>query len=759
MNIDKKPLFTINSKLLVCLILVIVNLAVYWNLGRYDFINYDDNAYVYENRQIQSGLTKENLSWSFSFQKKAKAYWHPLTWISHMLDVELYGMDAGRHHLINVLFHIASTLLLFLALNRMTGALWRSAFVAALFALHPINVESVAWVAERKNVLSTFFWMLTLLAYAIYHERPGMVRYFAVLFVFALGLLAKPMLVTLPFVLLLLDYWPLGQNGRQGSSGVSERTAYHLILEKIPLFLLSGLSVYLSSSSLRGVGSYLSLQSIPMTLRIGNASVSYVKYMGKMIWPAQLAIFYPYPDTVPILQVTGALIFLIAASIFVLFMLKQHGYLAVGWFWFIGTLIPVSGLVQAGLWPAMADRWAYVPMIGLFIIITWGAEEIFNRWRLKRIPLAFVVLSILMTLMAVARIQVGHWASSITIFERAITATGGSWIAHNNLANSLKGQGRINEAIRHYHLALEKDPPDPEGIYYNMAIALTAQGRIPLAIERYSDALKINPDYADAHINMGALLARQGKTNEAINHYLEALRIESNSDKAHFNLGNALLAQGRIDEAINNFSRALHLNPSFAETYNSMGLALMQKAKLEEAILWFRKAANIKPDYRDAQENQKLAESINAKIRNAVAEMRDSMHFDHQDPEIDLKMLKLLEKKKELDQALNQFSKALSLQPGFTSLDRDRISIVFDIKKKYEAKLAQFHQIIQRRPDNAAAAYHIACIYSRRGQSDDAIKWLNQSIQKGFNRWDLIKTDSDLNGIRSSQDFQVLVKG
>ena len=364
-----------------------------------------------------------------------------------------------------------------------------------------------------------------------------------------------------------------------------------------------------------------------------------------------------------------------------------------------------------------------------------------------------------MTLMVVARIQVGHWANSISIFEHAIAATGGSWLAHNNLANSLKEQGRIDEAIRHYYLALEKEPPDPEGIHYNMAIALTAQDRIPLAIEHYSAALKINPDYADAHINLGAVLARQGKTNEAINHYLEALRIEPNSDKAHFNLGNALLAQGRIDEAINHFSRALRLNPLYAEAYNSMGLALMQKAKLEEAILYFRKAANINPAYPDAQKNQKLAQILYGKIRKAVAEMRDSMYFDYQDPEVDLKMLKLLEKKKKLDQALTQLRKALSLQPGFTSLDRDRISIVFDVKKKYEAKLAQLHEIIARRPDNAAAAYHIACIYSRRGQIDDAIKWLNQAIQKGFNRWDLIITDSDLNGIRSSKDFQVLVKG
>jgi tetratricopeptide (TPR) repeat protein len=749
MSTAKKTLFATNRILLVCLILVVVILAVYWNLSRYEFINYDDNIYLSENQQIQFGLTKENLAWSFNLQENKKFYWHPLTWISHMLDVELYGMDPGRHHLTNVLFHVFNTLLLFLFLHRMTGALWRSAFVAALFALHPINVESVAWIAERKNVLSTFFGLLALWIYVGYARRPGLLRYLGVALFFVLSLLAKPMLVTLPFVFLLLDYWPLKRIEFQQLMGGGLDRAGRLIVEKVPLLILSALSVYLSMTSTRGIGNVITLHAVPLMLRIENTLVSYLKYIGKLVWPSDLAIFYPYPEIIPLWQVVGALAVLCTISIVAIRSLRNHPYLAVGWLLFLGTLVPVIGLVQVGRWQEMADRFAYVPLIGLFVMIAWGIPHLVNRWQYKRIGLTIGACVLLLVLAVTTRSQVRHWADSVTIFEQAIKATGGSSIAHNNLANGLMNRGRNNEAIRHFRLALQGKPPEPAGVYYNLAVALTSQGRNPEAIECYAEVLKRSPEYVNAHINMGAVLDREGRTKEAINHFLEALRIEPNSDAAHFNLG----------KAIGHFSEALRLNPYFAESYNSMGLALMQKGKLDEAILHFRKAANIKPAYRDAQENQKLAESIYGKITKAVAGMQDSLNFDLQDPEIGLKMLELLEKKKALDQALTQFSSALSLQRGFTSLDRNRVSIVLEIKKKYEAKLAQFHEIIKRWPDNAAADYHIACIYSRRGQVDDAIRWLNQAIQKGFNRWDLIETDSDLNGLRGSKEFQVLVKG
>ena len=601
MDTTKKTLLTTNRKLLVCLIFVIVIPAVYWNVSHYDFINYDDGEYVSGNQQIQSGLTKENLAWSFSLHENKKFYWHPLTWISHMLDVELYGLNPGRHHLTNVIFHVLNTLLLFLFLHRMTGALWRCAFVAALFALHPINVESVAWIAERKNVLSTFWGLMALWVYVAYTKQPGIFRYLGVALCLSLSLLAKPMLVTLPFVFLLLDYWPLRRIEFQRPMHSGLIHAVRLIVEKIPVLILSALSVYLSSISTRGIGNVIALQSVPMLLRIENALVSYLKYIGKMFWPAQLAIFYPYPKIIPLWQVLGALAVLFAISIGTIRALRNHPYLAVGWLWFLGTLIPVIGLVQVGVWQEMADRFAYVPLIGLFVMIAWGIPHLVKRWHYKHIGLTIVASILLIVVAITTHNQIRHWADSHSIFEQAIKATGGSWVAHHNLASGLMKRGRINEAIRHFNLALQSKPPQPEGVYYNLAIALTSQGRIPEAIECYTKALKLNPEYADAHINMGAVLAKEGMAAKAIGHYLEALRIEPNSDKAHFNLGNALLAQGRIDESIDHFLTALRLNPLFAESYNSLGLALMRKGKLEDAILHFRKAGNIKPAYLDAQ--------------------------------------------------------------------------------------------------------------------------------------------------------------
>jgi len=487
------------------------------------------------------------------------------------------------------------------------------------------------------------------------------------------------MLVTLPFVLLLLDYWPLGQNDRQGSSGVSERTVYHLILEKIPLFVLSGLSVYLSSSSLRGEGSYLSLQSITMTLRIGNALVSYIKYMGKMIWPAHLAIFYPYPDSVPIWQITGALIFLVAVSIFVLFILKQHAYLAVGWFWFIGTLIPVSGLVQAGLWPGMADRWAYVPLIGLFIMIAWGGKEIVNRWRPKRIRVAIALGAVLMALIIVARIQTGHWANSITVFDHAIKATGGSWVAHNNLGKALTDSGRSTEAFQHY-----------------------------------SAALRHNPNSAHIHVNFGS----------------------------------ALLAQGKIDEAVDHFDHALKLDPDFTEAYNNLGLAHVRRGHIEDAVYLFRIALQKNPYHANANKNLNLAISINAKINQAVTRMRQSLNIDLAESGLDLKMVELSNRKKDLIETLNQYQKALFKQPGYVPLETDHIAAVSTVMKEYENLLPLFLEIIKIEPDSADTSYDIACLYSRNGLLQESKKWLNKALTNDSKKQRFFESDPDLENIK-----------
>jgi tetratricopeptide (TPR) repeat protein len=749
-----------DRNLVVCLVFVILVLAVFWPLSRYDFINYDDDLYVTENRNVTSGLTVKGTLWSF--RTTYFCSWHPLTWLSHMVDVELYGLDAGGHHLTNVLFHIANTLLLFILLTRMTAAFWCSAFVAALFALHPLHVESVAWISERKDVLSTFLGIMTLISYAKYTQQRSRSWYFLALLFFILGLMAKPMLVTLPFVLLLLDYWPLGRielDGRfrmQPPVGVS--SVYSLFLEKLPFFALMTASCVVTYYAQQSGGALIPFELHPFGIRVANAVVAYARYIGKMLWPVNLAIFYPLTDSLTFWQVAGAAAILLGVSFAVLVQIRRRPYLAVGWFWYLGTLVPVIGLVQVG-GQAMADRYTYIPLIGLFIMIAWGTADSLRRWRYKSIFLSSSAAIWLIILMILTHTQVRQWANSITLFEHAVKATGGSWVAHNNLANAFNDAGKVDAAIEHYHLALQKDPLEPEGIYNNIGLVLGTVGRYREAIEYYSEALKINPNYVDAHINLGVVLARQGKTAGAYHHYSEALRVEPNSEKAHYNLGNVLMARGETDAAIRHYSKAVHINPSFAEAYNGLGLAFLQTGKLQEAILCFHKAVNHGPSFRDALRNLKLAESISERIYQAVIGMRDALEFNILTQDLDVKMVELVEKKKELEEALRQFQKTLSLQPGYNEFDQNKITIVLEVKRKYEQKLDLFRHISKVKPNSAETDYHIACIYSRKGQIQQGIGWLNQAIAKGFDRWELIETDSDLDRIREADNYQSKVKG
>ena len=532
------------TKAAICLFLVLVTYGVFYRLPSYDFVSFDDDLYVTANPRVQSGLTREGIVWAFSATDID--YWHPLTWISHMLDVQLWGLDAGRHHLTNLLFHIANTLLLFLVLNQITGTLWRSAFVAALFALHPINVESVAWVAERKNVLSTFFWMLTLTAYGFYTRKPGWLRYLAMGATFGLGLLAKPMLVTLPFVLLLLDYWPLGRFSLQKIKGDWVDRVPRLILEKVPLLILSGLSVYVSSVSVQAMGSVKSLESVPMTLRFSNALVSYVKYLGKMFWPFNLAVLYPYPEKIPGGQLLLALVILVSVSVAVIWALKGHAYLAVGWFWYLGTLVPVIGLVQAGHWPAMADRWAYVPLIGLFIAIVWGIAEFASVWPHIRRSIPIAATLVMGTLSALTWLQVGYWKSSVELFQHTLEVTTDNPVAHYNIGIILTDQGKLDAALNHYAAAIRSNPRLKKA-YYNQAIILAQKGYNSAAIRNFTKALRIDPDYAEAHNNLGVVLIQQGNIDEAISHFTEAVRLRSNYITAQKNLQKALNDAKRFD--------------------------------------------------------------------------------------------------------------------------------------------------------------------------------------------------------------------
>jgi Flp pilus assembly protein TadD len=624
-----------NSRcLLICFMLLLVTLLTYRQVMDHEFINYDDGEYVAENPQVQAGLTAQGGKWAFTTFHAGN--WHPLTWLSHMLDCQLFGLKPAGHHGMNLFLHIASTLLLFLVFHRMTKALYQSAFVAALFALHPLHVESVAWVAERKDVLSACFWMLTMGAYAYYAERPDIRRYLPVLLFFVLGLLAKPMLVTLPFVLLLMDYWPLGRlqplkplapvpipasaknpppkkkkgakNHPQDAAPATKAVAPYqwslirfLVWEKIPLFILSAISCVITFSAQQKGGAVALLELLPLSARLGNVLLSYVGYIGKMIWPVNLAVFYPYPFWKQLWPFFGAALILVLITILVIKEAKRFPYLAVGWFWFTGTLVPVIGLVQVGM-QAMADRYTYIPIVGLFIMAAWGAPELLKKWQHGKTLLTATAVIILLACTIVTYRQLPHWQDSIALFRHALSVTKDNDTAHNNLGTALRKQGNIEEAIGHYRAVIRINQNDGQA-HNNLGNALFMQGQNREAEFHLREALRINPKDAKACYNLGVVMSSQNRTEDAISLLREAISINPDLIEAHFNLGDILAKQGIITEALTHFAAVIRLNPNDEKAYNNMGRALLAQGRIEEAIAYFQSALRIQPELKLAQDN------------------------------------------------------------------------------------------------------------------------------------------------------------
>lgn len=554
-----------------------MTLLVYWPVNNHQFITYDDGEYVNNNPHVRQGLTIRGISWAFTSFHSAN--WHPVTWLSHMVDCQLYGMNPGRHHLTNLIFHIANTLLLCLVLFRMSGKIRQSAFVAALFALHPLHVESVAWISERKDVVSTFFWMLTLLSYAWYAEKPGLNRYLPALIFFILGLMSKPMLVTLPFVLLLLDYWPLGRishgAGRLSHNKDQEkkRTLFlPLILEKIPFFILAAASCIVTFFAQKGEGALYSIQLLPLKVRISNALFAYTGYMGKMFWPFKLSCFYPF-QSISVWQVAGSIVLLGFITLFVIKCIKNHPWLAFGWLWYIGTLVPVIGLVQVGA-QSMADRYTYIPLIGIFIMISWGGPYLVykachgNQYAAK-MTIATITALMLTFVTAITCIQVRYWKNSIILFERAIEVTVDNYVAHYCLGNALIAQNKFSKAALHYSEALKIKPHNAR-LLRELGLALAQQEDFDTAIQYFSEALHIDPLNADVHSNLGNALAMKGYFDKAALHFNKALKINPDHADAHNNLGLVLTKQGKIQAAVSHYAEALRVQPNYLKSLNNL---------------------------------------------------------------------------------------------------------------------------------------------------------------------------------------------
>jgi tetratricopeptide (TPR) repeat protein len=555
----------------IYLVLALTTIAVFWQVSTYDFVNYDDPAYVYENTNIQAGITFKAIKWAFTTGYIGN--WHPLTWLSYMVDWQLFGSKPAGYHLTNLIFHIANTLLLLNVLKQMTHRIWPSAFVAALFALHPLHVESVAWISERKDVLSAFFWMLTMWAYLRYVKQPSVTGYLLTLLSFVLGLMAKPMLVTLPFVLLLLDYWPLARipSGQALNNSGSRRIFYYLIREKIPFFILSVVSSIVTLAVQRGAMVPITLA--PPKYRIYNALVCYVEYIRKMIWPSRLAVYYQHPGTnVSILYTLISTVLLLVVTIIILRLAKDRRYLVTGWFWYLGTLVPVIGLVQVG-GQALADRYSYIPLTGLFIIIAWGVPDLLVNWRYKKIALILLSLLIISASSICTHFQLRHWKNSLTLFQHTLDVTEDNYVVHIHIAEYLCEQNRLDEAIEEYKKCLQIIPDDTDALN-NLGIALGKQGKYDQAIERFNEALRIKPNLASAHTNMSYALAFQGKLDDAAAHLAEALRLDPHFAKAHYYLGLVMGQKGKIKEAITHIEDALRLAPDRVEPMNDLAWLL-----------------------------------------------------------------------------------------------------------------------------------------------------------------------------------------
>ena len=576
----KRPI----ADLLICLCLVLLTALVYAPVRHHQFLYLDDADYVTGNAQVQHGLSLESLAWALTHSHSAN--WHPLTWISHMLDCQLWGLNPGGHHLTNLLFHVLNATLLFLVLKAMTGARWRSAVVAALFAWHPLHVESVAWVAERKDVLSAFFWLLTLAAYWQYVRQPRWQRYWLVVLCYALGLMAKPMLVSLPFVLLLWDYWPL-ERFAPTASRFTLRVVVRLFREKLPLFLLAAASSIVTFVIQKNAGAFDASEGVSFSWRLANAVLSYCAYAFKTIWPVDLAVFYPFRTALVTWQVVGAALFLGAVTALVIAS-RRARFLAVGWFWYLGSLVPVIGLVQVG-GQGMADRYTYIPLIGLFIMVTWGSAWLVEsqpRWRIGAIVGATGLLA---ACLVCTEMQLRYWRDSKTLFEHALSATSGNAFMHFALGDTLKSQGDIDGAIRHYDEAVRLNPSSHRNAFLLGGILLL-QGRAEEATVQFQDALRLKPDFPDAHCDLAEALAQQGRLDQALAHFKEALRLKPDLPEAQNNL--AWLRATEADpkyrdgaEAVRLAERAAELTvrkkPSMLDT---LAAALAESGRFDEAV-------------------------------------------------------------------------------------------------------------------------------------------------------------------------------
>ena len=694
-------LFQKHPKTILCIALCILTIAAYWPVKNYPFINLDDSDSVYGNKHITSGLTVQNVVWAFSLSRadktEDKQYWQPMARVSHMIDVSLFGVDPHKHHVTNLFFHTANTLLLFLVFFMMTGALWKCFFVAVLFALHPINIESVAWIAERKNLLFTTFWMITMLAYIYYAKKPSISRYLLVLFALGCGLMSKPYIAVLPCALLLMDYWPLKRTkwgcrlnthknhqgaGSFSKTAFSKASSIQLILEKIPLLFLSIATILTLSIMLAGKSQVVLSSIRPLSIRIENALISYVIYLYKMIWPVDLAIFYPFPVSIPVWQPIAAAIFLIAVTGLFLFYAKKKPYLIIGWLWFLGVLFPVIGLIQTGKWPALADRHAYVSFIGIFMAIAWGIPDLLSKWHYKKAILSISAACMMMILFLGTRAQLGYWENTYTLFNRALAVTENNFLAYQLVAEELVKKGDYKTAEKYFLTAIHIKPDAFEAKEGLGELAFQNKN-YDKALDYYQQALLLRPSNARIMCIIGDLLRITGKPDNAVRYYSDALAIAPSNPEIYNQLGTVFFSKQLFAKARENFEAAVKLNPQFDDAYYNLGMLASKQGNINAAFNHYKEAIRINPD--------------NGNARKSLAD--------------------LLFSQGDLDHAAEQYSEALRINPNDATTHYN-IGVILYHQKKIKAAAEHFYQALQI--DNSYEKAKVALAMTRNILSEDS---------------------------------------
>jgi protein O-mannosyl-transferase len=736
---------------LVSLALIGLTLYVYAPSWRHGFLTYDDSVYVSQNDQVAHGLTKQGAIWAFTTGHASN--WHPVTWLSHMLDVQIFGMAAGPHHLISVILHIANALLLFWLLLRITGAWGRSAAIAALFAVHPLHVESVAWIAERKDVLSTFLGFLTLHVYVNYVRRPRQGNMLFVAVIFALGLMAKPMLVTLPFLMILLDLWPLRRiHFESGQFRVLKR----LIFEKAPLFILAGLSCIATIAAQSRGHAIASIELTPLHLRAANAVVSYAVYIGKMLWPLDLIPSYFYRPPADWL-VLFSISILLLISIFAIRIGSRYPFVAAGWLWYLVSLLPVIGLIQVGV-QARADRYTYIPIIGLFMIAIWGATELLNTRR-QSAMLAAVACIVSGFLAFAARNQVGYWKNDITLWEHAVRTDPGNSYARYNYGMALSSRGDLTGAVEQLTEALRTTPlAETQDA---LGVALYKQGLANEALQHFYEAIRINPQLSSAHANLGIIFLSQNKVEEAAVRFREALRLDPQNPEILYDLGLALAKNGKNEEAMDLFKTALEMSPSdpvllgnilfalgrygeaaeqyevslkmkpdsaSAETQNRLGVALYKQGKLNEALPHYYEAIRIKPGLAEPHANLGVILSSQNRIEEGIAQFHEALKVDPRNPEILYDLGLAMARLGKNEEAIMLYKAALEIEPSYADARRE-LGNSFFVRGNYGEAIEQYNISLKIKGDSAKTHNNIGLALRLLNREKEAIGHFHEALR------------------------------